>query len=229
MFGGRNTPSVRPASPLCAGSLSDVRAPVSWYVLMPLQRSPCLGPGVRHCTVLALRALLAAHARVRPASVGCRSSTTVPRCDGSVSRSAAGLRPVPPKCSFVHSARCGRPVDRGRVRIAPPRHVASKSYLAASMRGHPRPVSECGARGSRFEGGTRTSAHVSAHPSSVLHDIRGALRGRHSSVSAPPCHGVRGALYALRASRARVRPPPPRHTVSALCSLLAARTRVRPP
>ena len=139
------------------------------------------------------------------------------------------LRPVPPKCSFVHSARCGRPVDRGRVRIAPPRHVASKSYLAASMRGHPRPVSECGARGSRFEGGTRTSAHVSAHPSSVLHDIRGALRRRHSSVSAPPCHGVRGALYALRASRARVRPPPPRHTVSALCSLLAARTRVRPP
>ena len=149
-------------------------------------------------TVLALRALLAARARVRPA---------------------------PPKCACVRWARCGRPAESDV--SASPCQYALQARRA--LRAHPQPPSVCGARGSRFEGGTHTSAYVSAHPSSALHDIRGALRGRHSSVSAPPRRGVRGALYALRAARARDRPPPPRHAGSVLCSLSATRTRVSSP
>ena len=78
------------------------------------------------------------------------------------------------------------------------------------------------ARWLRVEGGARTLAHVSARPFSVLSDISGALHGRHSSVSAPPCrsaaaHGVRGALYALRTARAR-----DRHTCQATAAIMPA-------
>ena len=52
MFRGRNTPRVRPASALCAGRPEHRPRPSqpgaqAARALMPLLRSPCLGPGVR--------------------------------------------------------------------------------------------------------------------------------------------------------------------------------------
>ena len=118
---------------------------------------------------------------------------------------SVSLRPAPPRCACVRCARNGRPAD---VSALPCQDVLRAHHALLPARARiPSSASVCCARGSRFEGGTRTSAHVSAHPSFVLRDIRRALRGRHSSVSAQPCRGVRGAKNVLRA---RDRHPPPR-------------------
>ena len=96
--------------------------------------------------------------------------------------------------------------------------VRARHALLPARARIPRPASACGACASRFQGQGR-HAHIGAcirHPSSVLHDIRGALRGRHSSVSAPPYCGVRGAQCALLAAYARDRPLSP-YGMLALC------------
>ena len=157
------------------------------------------------------RAKHAALRRVRPTSLYAGSMSlyagSMSVRDGSVSLFADGERKPPPRPTQVRvRALCAQRTARGRVSFTLPRRVASASCLAASTRAHP--ILRIGVLcGSRFEGGTRTSAHVSAHPSFVLRDIRRALRGRHSSVSAQPCRGVRGAKNVLRA---RDRHPPPR-------------------
>ena len=117
------------------------------------------------------------------------------------------LRPVPPRCACVRCARNGRPAD---VSASPGQDELRARHALLPARARI-PCSASVFADRAFNAALRAAcAHrciFPPTPSSVLHDIRGALRGRHSSVSAPPCRGVLGALYALRA---RDRPPPPR-------------------
>ena len=107
-----NTPRVRPASQLCARSRSTVRAPVSrvhrQHALMPLLRSPCLGPGVRRSRfVLCWR-----HRRHVHVSAPLQWAAAAPLpCHGArvafhaLLTARVRLHPVPPQCSFVRCTR----------------------------------------------------------------------------------------------------------------------------
>ena len=146
----------------------------------------------------------------------CPAPATATRVVHSALPAADRAQPYPPR---VHYYRVGCALCNADGESHSPAHAtvlrAARSAWPAAVRAQPArahipgPALVCGARCLRIEGGTRTLAHVSARPSSVLSDIRGALHGRHPSVSAPLCPCVRGALYALRAARARDRPPPP--------------------
>ena len=199
--------------------------------LMSRQRSPCLGPVV-WVAELTIRALLAARAHPRPAPVGCCCSTTVPLCEGSVSRSADGASmPLPRPTRVLARALCALRTARGLVRIAPSRRAASASFLAASTRSHPLP------RIGRVRADralTAARAHLRMYPpapppcstiswecsasgtrqcpphAAMVCGARYALSGRHAHVTASPRHCMPGARFApcLRHARVSATPAP---------------------